>query len=51
MRLFRRKKRALVGGLIFGRMHIKRKRTGRGSKILKKLEKEEHKHGRKRKRK
>ena len=50
MRLFRRKKRALVGGLLFGKMRIKRKRTGRGSKILKKLE-EEHKSGRRRRRK
>ncbi len=49
MRLFRRKKRSLIGALMFGRMHIKKKRTGRGSKVLKKLEKEE-KRGRKRRR-
>ncbi len=49
MRLFRRKKRSLIGGLMFGHMRIKKKRTGRGSKVLKKLEKEEKK-GRKRRR-
>ena len=48
MRLFRRKKRALVGGLIFGKMKIKKHRTGRGTKILRKLEKEEKKHGKRR---
>ena len=38
MRLFRRRKRAVVGGLLLGRKPTKRRRAGRGSKILKKLE-------------